>query len=244
MSATARPPFPAYDQVEQWLTASPLLTGAAEAHGVFCGLLAAGAPDPETRWLAEVLPPTPTGAGIDLAAQECRQALQTVAAHTRAQLGSAAMNFDLLLPDEDRSLLERATGVHDWSRGFLFGAGLAGLDRSGLSGPSQEALADLLELTRMDLDALAEPGLIEHPDQAPTVGDPEASDPTSDPKGGDLGVMQTDQPDQAEGGGQANEQALAEIIEFLRVAALMIYEDTAPKPQREDTAPTPPRRAP
>lgn len=198
MSATHRTHLPAYEQVEQLLTASPLLTGAAEAHGVFCGLLAAGAPDPEARWLAELLPPAPGGASIDLTAQDCQQALQAVAAHTRAQLGSAAMNFDLLLPSETGSLHERATSVHDWSRGFLFGAGLAGLDQSRLSGPSQEALGDLLELTRMDLDTLA--------DNAAPADRPDAS--------------------------QADEQALAEIIEFLRVAALMIYEDTAPRQRR------------
>jgi uncharacterized protein YgfB (UPF0149 family) len=93
------------------------------------------------------------------------------------------LSFDLLLPPEDRPLHERANAVLDWVRGILFGLALGGLGREQLVGQAAEAFDDLVELTRMDLDAIDD--------------------------------------------SDADEQALTEIVEFLRVAAMLIREDRA-----------------
>jgi yecA family protein len=172
-----------YDTLNRLLDASALSPSPAEAQGVYCGLLAADADKPEERWLSELL------AGVHDSADTatCRDLLRDLATHTRSTVEGAPMGFALLLPGEDRSLRERAIAAHGWCRGFLFGLGLCGVDAAALSPESREAFDDMLELTRMDLDDLADD--------------------------------------------ESNEQALAEIVEFLRVAAMLVYEDRAAREQ-------------
>jgi uncharacterized protein YgfB (UPF0149 family) len=177
-----------YDHLERLLANSPLSGGAAEAHGIYCGLFAAEAPEAEERWLAELLPRASDGQDpavshdiTERTVSDCRDALATLASETRAQARGPSMSLDPLLPPDDRSLRERAVAVHDWARGFLFGLGLAKVDARALSAQNREVFDDFVELTRMDLNDLDDD--------------------------------------------QANEEALAEIIEFVRVAALLIYED-------------------
>jgi uncharacterized protein YgfB (UPF0149 family) len=190
---------PDYDQLGRLLAVSELSPSAAEAHGLYCGLLAAATPhnDPEPRWLAELLPsavPAEAGASPGLghgqphqhqtAVDECRLLLHELAAHTRAQIDGPAFGIELFLPADDRPLRERAVGVHEWTRGFLFGLGLAGVDAARLAPQTREAFDDLLEVTRMDLNDLDDD--------------------------------------------EANEQALSDVTEFIRVAAMLLYEDDCP----------------
>ena len=207
-----QPAAPDYDDLGRLLAVSELSPSAAEAHGFYCGLLAAAPPqrgdDPEQRWLSELLP---SGAAIDAranphphpyphpaqgyatqelqhaAADQCRALLHELAAHTRAQINGPALGFELFLPSDDRPLRERAVGVHEWTRGFLFGLGLAGVDAGRLAPQTREAFDDLLQVTRMDLDDLDDD--------------------------------------------EANEQALSDVTEFIRVAAMLLYED-ASSPQK------------
>ncbi len=116
-------------------------------------------------------------------AAERRAALEQLAAWTQAALDPTSMGFDLLLPPDDWPLHERASAVLDWVRGLLFGLTLGGLSHEQLLGQAGEAFDDLIELTRMDLDAISED--------------------------------------------EADEEALTEIVEFLRVAAMLIREDRA-----------------
>lgn len=183
---------PDYDELGRALAATDLAPSAAEAHGIYCGLLAAAVPEPRRRWLAELLP-APDG---DAESARCRSLLNTLANATRDQLEGPALDFDLLLPAEGRSLRERAVAAHDWARGLLFGLGLAGIETERLSAPTRAAFDDLIEVTRMDLSDLAD-----------------------------------DEP---------NEQALTDVVEFIRVATMLLYEEagaggsaprrTAPEP--------------
>ena len=174
-----------FDAIGRLLAVSPLAPSPAEAHGIYCGLVAADADQPERRWLAELLP---AATDAEPSVTDCRAALTELAERTRARIADAGIGFDLLLPPEERPLRERAGAVHDWARGFVFGLGLAGIDAARLSPETREVFDDLVELMRMDLDELEED--------------------------------------------QANEQALTEVTEFIRVAALLVYEDDVPKDSR------------
>ncbi len=144
------------------------------------GLFAADTADAERRWLDEVLADADPA---DLTVGECRGLLLRLAAQTREQLSGQP---DLLLPETAAGQQATAVALVDWVRGFLFGISIGGLDPSagtddGLSATAREAIVDLLDLTRLDLDS---------------VGDDDADD-----------------------------QALTEIAEFIRVAAMLVYED-------------------
>jgi uncharacterized protein YgfB (UPF0149 family) len=211
---------PDYDHLGASLAGSELAPSPAEAQAMLCGLFIVFRPDARQCWQAQLqAPPTEANepvepvepvepglaeppesarapAPIDLTYQgreppipessgatQRRVALEQLADWTESALDAQALAFDLLLPPEDRPLRERATAVHDWVRGLLYGLALGGLERERLEGPGREAFDDLVELTRMDLDAIDE--------------------------------------------GDVDEAALAEIIEFLRVAAMMIREEVA-----------------
>ncbi|WP_200242629.1 UPF0149 family protein [Thiohalocapsa halophila] len=177
------PAVPDHDELERLLAPSALSCTAAEAHGIYCGLLASGADAPRERWLAELLPAADTGR-TDVDADSRRAALDALAAATEASLADTEQAFHPLLPADDRPLGERATAVHGWTRGLLYGLGIANLDQSRLAPETREVFDDLMEVTRMDLDDIEE---------------------TTE-----------------------NEDALTEVLEFLRVAALLLREQDTP----------------
>ncbi len=167
-----------YHELNGHLAASELGPSAAEAHGMLCAMLCAGKPQAAESWIAELLAGTDAA---DRSTQACRRSLQDLAARTRAGITDPQLDFMPLLPDDSVPLAERAVGLYDWSRGFLYGLGLAGLDVSRLSGPAREACDDFAAITHLDLKDLDD--------------------------------------------SEENEQALAELTEFVRVATLLVYEE-------------------
>jgi uncharacterized protein YgfB (UPF0149 family) len=169
---------PDYLQLTERLTLSGLHPSASEAHGMLCGLICAGQREAERAWIDELL------AGTDrrnVLVQELAGTLKGLAANTREEMDGPGLGLTPLLPGEERPLVERARGLYDWSRGFLFGLGVAGIGPADLAEPAREVFEDFSNITRMDLDALDE--------------------------------------------GEENEEALAELQEFIWVAAMLVYEE-------------------
>jgi len=167
-----------YQELDRYLAVSELGPSAAEAHGMLCAMLCAGEPQAAESWIAELLAGTDAA---DRSTQACRRSLQDLAARTRPGITGPHLGFAPLLPDDSVPLAERAVGLYDWSRGFLYGLGLVGLDASRLSGPVREVCDDFAAITHLDLKDLDD--------------------------------------------SEENEQALAELTEFVRVATLLVYEE-------------------
>ncbi len=144
-----------YRQLTERLSVSELTPSAAEAHGILCGLICAGHPGAETTWTEEILRGTESE---DLLAQECRQSLHALAETTREEIEGPGLGFDPLLPNDDASLAERAVGLYDWTRGFLYGLGVAGVDEKDLSQQTREIFRDFAAITHLDLEGLDEEG--------------------------------------------------------------------------------------
>jgi yecA family protein len=140
-----------YQGLEAELTVSALGPSSAEAHGILCALLCAGEPGAEELWIAELLADMDD---IDLPTQECLRSLRDLAARTCEEIADTQVGFTPLLPDDSRPLAERAWGLYDWIRGFLYGLGLSGMDVGQLSEQAREAFDSLTDITRLDLDDL------------------------------------------------------------------------------------------
>jgi uncharacterized protein YgfB (UPF0149 family) len=153
---------------EAGLSADP-----SELHGSLCGYLCGGGRCDAQDWI-ERLALEAERAPVD------GDALDELRSATAAQFAAQDFGFELLLPDDDAPLAERADAMVGWCRGFLGGFGLAAPDSSALSDEAAEALQDLGNIAASDLSC-------------------EGSD--------------------------ADEDALAEIVEFVRVAALLLYGD-------------------
>ncbi len=154
--------------------------GAAEAHGLACGLASAGVDDRERVWLRELLADTElTGA----AERELRAAVAGLVGNASALMAAEDMSLALCLPPDAAGVAERAAALRDWCRGFLFGFGMGGKGAAAaLSGEGREALRDLAEIAALQAETAA---------------------------------------------GEADAAALAELEEFVRVAALLMREDVS-----------------
>lgn len=164
-----------------------LAVSAAESHGMLCGAICASAPGAAALWRRELLSELDAR---DLLVQECDQALDQLARQTMAAFNDPGLGVSLLLPDDGAPLPERIAALRDWSQGFLYGLGLAGITIERLSTESAEALRDVAEIARLAAD-------------------------------GDAGE-------------EADEEAYAELAEFLWVAIMLVYADVQQSAEEND----------
>lgn len=118
---------------------------------MLCGLICGGGRDPLQTWLVQLLPLA------DPSLDAAREDLRPFALATSASLHDPELGFTLLLPDDGCPLVQRATGLYDWVRGFLFAIGVLGITERDLSEQTREILHDFNDLTRIDLDDLDDP---------------------------------------------------------------------------------------
>lgn len=160
--------------------------GAAECHGLLCGLLCGVDEQAPQRWLEEVLGPE---GRILRARDDCRNELLRMLTDTVRTLCSGQCNFVPLLPGDDAGLGVRSEALADWCSGFLYGIGSAGDVQARLSKDALEVLSDFSEVTRLTADA-------------------EES--------------------------EASEADYSEIVEYMRVGVMLIFEELRGGPQPGD----------
>lgn len=139
-----------YQAVEDVLLANEAPGGAAEAHGMLAGLLCADASADAEQWLAEVF----DEAHEDLSASELAT-LRELYDETLKRLDAVDFSFQLFLPDDQASLVERAEALSDWCQGFLYGIGHVGQGREWPE-DCAEVLRDLADISRLDSNASGE----------------------------------------------------------------------------------------
>ena len=118
-----------YDVVDALERAS---TGAdaADCHGLLCGLICAAGFADQKLWVPQVFDAYNPR---DLLQAQALKVLQTIYEDTLARLNSPDLDFQLLLPDDEDALRERAESLGHWCSGFLSGLGMGGLpDQDGL----------------------------------------------------------------------------------------------------------------
>ena len=136
--------FPEVARVLQTLQSS---VAAAESHGCLCGALCTTQQYTVESWFDELVP----DAGDDLGDE--RAPLRLLFADTMRALRGDEMEFQLLLPDDDAPLVERATALSQWCQGFLYGFGTGGaVPRDQLSGEVEEVLRDLTHISQASVE--------------------------------------------------------------------------------------------
>jgi uncharacterized protein YgfB (UPF0149 family) len=147
-----RAPDPAmqdtYTELDRSLVAIASGVEASEAHGCLCGALCAEDAFPATEWAAEMLPDE---AG-EAAATALVGLLSGIRDETLRTLAGEDLDFQPLLPDDDRPLDERVRALAAWCSGYLYGLGRSGL-LDQLPGDLGEILQDFSEISRATLAA-------------------------------------------------------------------------------------------
>jgi hypothetical protein len=122
---------------------------AAEAHGMATGMLCVNEQSESATWLAELLQ------NSDSVIDENKYVLIRLFEETRRLLKSDEFEFDLFLPEDDASLIERIEALKNWCRGFLFGVS-SGSSASNWPKEAREILKDIAEFTKLDANAEGE----------------------------------------------------------------------------------------
>ena len=143
-----------YNEVAAALAGVEADLSAAEAQGMLCGLFCSTETPDAARWIAQVLDGlSPKGEP----AREVLEALSSLYQDTRDRLENDSLEFDLLLPDDEQSIGDRAAALGQWCEGFLFGLGMAGShDPAKLPREANEVVNDLTEIARVDTDIQAD----------------------------------------------------------------------------------------
>ena len=143
---------PDFDELTQALAVAGLVTGAAEAQGLICGVLcAANNEEAGASWVPVLLADQNNGAASDSGPIK-QVTLMLVAVHQQLLecLQSKDFALRLLLPDEEQPVANRLEALADWCSGFLMGlvAGGAG-DINKLPAESAEIAGDLMKITEV-----------------------------------------------------------------------------------------------
>lgn len=134
-----------YAELSRQLQAAGAESGAAEAHGLLCGMLATGGGAQPATWLEHLL-----GAGNTLSgqAQACSLLLCDLQAGIVRELNDDVFGFNLLLPPDEASLLQRTRALGEWCQGFLYGLALGGFrDDTALPATVREVMHDFYEIS-------------------------------------------------------------------------------------------------
>lgn len=141
---------PAFAAVRAYLQQADAEPGAAEAHGLLCGMLCAHAAIGPGPWIEQVLGPGHGG-------QALPEVLDAIYRSTRVELTDGELAFHPLLPEDDEPLPVRARALGRWCEGFLAGLGLAGSPGDAAqTGEVGEFLRDVAEITRIGLEPAAD----------------------------------------------------------------------------------------
>lgn len=113
---------PNYHDVKHALERAHNLVTPAELHGILCGLICAGSKNLEERSVSEILM-------LDLAEEaesdENNLTLNALFGNTKQKIEQFELDFQLLLPEDEQPLSERAYEFGKWCEGFLAGVGLS-----------------------------------------------------------------------------------------------------------------------
>lgn len=139
-----------FDSVACAVANSQIFSGASFAHGWLSGMVCAGKKLNGTSWVELLL-------GLanrkDQQATHNRQLLLDLYHSTCEQLHNFSFDFQMLLPNDEVLLKDRAVALSQWCGGYLEGLDLAGI---GLGSDQlrecQEALHDFVEIANLDYE--------------------------------------------------------------------------------------------
>lgn len=118
-------------------------SSASEMHGALSGMLCTNPGLAYESWLQALF-----AEEIGALNEGDHDVLRKLYESTRAELTASDLSFELLLPDDEDSLAERARALGNWCQGFLFGLAQQAGERHW-SEESEEVLRDFAEISRL-----------------------------------------------------------------------------------------------
>lgn len=123
---------------------------ASESHGALCGMICVAGKVELSRWLEQIFEDFDVN---NMLIKEAAQLLVGLYNDTQLQLDDLVGDFQLLLPDDEDSLAQRAEALAVWCQGFTYGLAAGGLKKDHpLPEDSAELIRDMVEIARAGHD--------------------------------------------------------------------------------------------
>jgi yecA family protein len=135
-----------FPSVQAVLTSENVKVHAAEVHGVLTGLISAGYLFEDTDYLIVLNDMLNNGDGFPATV---KLVLKSMFSDIWTNILDDSYGFQMMLPDDDDTIVERASGLGHWVQGFNLGFGLQQKNTSKLSEEVQEVLTDFVEIANL-----------------------------------------------------------------------------------------------
>lgn len=123
---------------------------ASQWHGLLCGLLTTGRPVGAQLWHSMASQYTGDDILLD---SDLEELLAQYIDQQKKQFSDERISFDMVLPDDEQPLEERAEALGQWCGAYLFGLSAGGVNRdTEMDADSQELLRDMAEISRVEFD--------------------------------------------------------------------------------------------
>lgn len=138
--------LPQYTDFSDQISVLGLAISSSTLHGMMCGYLCAGATQIGDSYIR--------GLVINKTGSQARSAIQALFnlyAISQQQMDEDHFIFELMLPEDEQCLSERALAFSEWCAGFIHSFHLSGVDYDQLDEEdSQDALQHLEEFAKLD----------------------------------------------------------------------------------------------
>lgn len=128
------------------ITTEELQAHASEIHGVLAGLVCSGFSFEDKNYLPMLRDMFNSGDKFNLAVENV---ISTMYSEMWADILDDDYAFQLLLPDDDDSIMERGHALGVWVQGFNLGFGLQCKDKAVSSSEVKEVLSDFAEIANI-----------------------------------------------------------------------------------------------
>ncbi len=206
-----------YDLIDQALKRSGSTWGAAQAHGLLSASLAVADAAGVNEWLAQILEGTDPANALRA---ETEALLKALFETTHRQLSRRQSEFVPLLPDDSEDPATRAGALADWCEGFLHGL-VASDYRDSLGNSTGNSTGNSMG------DSTGN-----------SLRERLAAEPMADIIRDLLQMTRAAADEEVDD--ETNESAYAELVEYLRVAAQLAYEELAELRATADADAAPP----
>ncbi|MBA2710613.1 MAG: UPF0149 family protein [Tatlockia sp.] len=142
--------LPAYQTFSDIISTLNLPISGSELHGIMCGYLCAGAASEGEAYLRALTPNRK-----EETTREAALAIFEVYTISQHQLLNFDFEFELFLPGDSESLIERAKAFSQWCEGFIQSMRISGISYEHFQEEeSQEALQHITEFAELEYESL------------------------------------------------------------------------------------------
>lgn len=142
--------MPSYQQLLDAISVLDLSVSGSELHGIMCGFLSTGRLDQGNLYLRSFI-----AKPVNETERSAMLILFDTYAESQQQVSGLGFEFQLLLPDEDESLFNRAQAFSQWCEGFSQGIRMTGIQLNQLEDETvQDAIQHIQDFANLDYQSL------------------------------------------------------------------------------------------